>query len=83
VKWQDNQGHLLVAGKTLGGSGSLNGASWTKGAASQYNLLPALTGDDSWGWDEFNQCMLLAENFHPPSADQTKRKGADYHPSYQ
>lgn len=28
----------LVAGHTLGGSGSINGASWTKGASSQVRL---------------------------------------------
>ncbi|KAI7060023.1 hypothetical protein KC352_g43819, partial [Hortaea werneckii] len=31
VPWQNDTGLLLVAGRTLGGSGSINGASWTKG----------------------------------------------------
>jgi choline dehydrogenase len=47
VPWQNNTGLALVAGKTLGGSGSINGASWTKGDKTQYDLLPILTGDDS------------------------------------
>lgn len=79
VPWQDDpDGLLLVAGKTLGGSGSLNGASWTKGAASQYDLLPMLTGDPSWGWEEFNEHMLKAEHFIPPSVNQTVGRGAHF-----
>lgn len=31
VAWQDGAELPLIAGKMLGGSGSLNGASWTKG----------------------------------------------------
>lgn len=78
VKWQNGSELLLVAGKLLGGSGSLNGASWTKGAKSQYNLLPALTGDDSWGWDGLEAYMKKAENFHPPTDEQREQKGAQY-----
>lgn len=44
VPWQNDNGLLLVAGRTLGGSGSINGASWTKGDKTQYDLLPVLTG---------------------------------------
>ncbi|KAK4503880.1 hypothetical protein PRZ48_004795 [Zasmidium cellare] len=78
VPWQDDEELLLVAGKTLGGSGSLNGASWTKGAKSQYDLLPFLTGDDSWSWEAFNEYMLKAENFHEPTEEQHDIKGAEY-----
>ncbi|CAK4032527.1 alcohol oxidase [Lecanosticta acicola] len=76
VEWQGGSRLQLVAGKTLGGSDSLNGASWTKGARSQYDLLPALTGDDSWAWTPFNQHMLKAENFHTPTTEQRDEKGA-------
>lgn len=81
IPWQNNASLLLVAGKTLGGSGSINGASWTKGAASQYDILPLLTGDDSWGWDEFNPYMLKAEGFNTPELDKQVTKGADYEPT--
>lgn len=70
VESQDSKGLLLVAGKTLGGSGSLNGASWTKGPKTQYDILPLLTGDASWGWEAFNEYMLKAENFEVPDADE-------------
>lgn len=78
VKWQNDSEQLLVAGKLLGGSGSLNGASWTKGAKSQYNLLPVLTGDDSWGWKGLGKYMKKAEHFHQPSDEQRDEKGAHY-----
>lgn len=71
----------LVAGKMLGGSGSLNGASWTKGPKTQYDLLPLLTGDDSWSFDNLNKYMLRAEKFHSPIAAEVA-KGARYLPEY-
>jgi choline dehydrogenase-like flavoprotein len=77
VPWQNNTGLLLVAGKTLGGSGSLNGASWTKGDKTQYDLLPLLTGDDSWSFDALNEIMLDIEEFHDPTPEQVA-KGAQF-----
>lgn len=77
IPWQNNTGLPLVAGKTLGGSGSLNGASWTKGDKTQYDLLPVLTGDDSWSFDSLNEIMLDIEEFHEPSPEQVV-KGAQY-----
>ena len=77
VPWQNNTGLLLVAGRTLGGSGSLNGASWTKGDKTQYDLLPVLTGDDSWSFDALNEIMLDMEEFHDPTPEQVA-KGAQY-----
>ncbi|KAK5121282.1 hypothetical protein LTR85_005448 [Meristemomyces frigidus] len=79
VSSQNGSELLLVAGRTLGGSGSINGASWTKGPSSQYDLLPLLTGDESWGWEPFNQHMLRAEHFNPPGEDEIAR-GAQYDP---
>lgn len=77
VPWQNDTGLLLVAGRTLGGSGSLNGASWTKGDKTQYDLLPVLTGDDSWSFDALNEIMLDIEEFHDPTPEQVA-KGAQY-----
>jgi choline dehydrogenase len=77
VPWQNDTGLLLVAGRTLGGSGSINGASWTKGDKTQYNLLPVLTGDDSWSFDSLNEIMLSIEDFHEPS-DANIAKGANF-----
>lgn len=73
IPWQNDTGLLLVAGKTLGGSGSINGASWTKGDKSQYDLLRMLTGDASWGFDSVNKLMLGAENFHEPTPKQVDK----------
>ncbi|KAK8219939.1 hypothetical protein M8818_000354 [Zalaria obscura] len=67
ISWRNGTQLPMVAGKTLGGSGSINGASWTKGPKSQYDLLPVLTGDKSWGWEGLNEYMLGAENFNVPT----------------
>ncbi|KAM0718641.1 hypothetical protein Q7P37_005712 [Cladosporium fusiforme] len=77
IREQNNTGLLLVAGKTLGGSGSINGASWTKGDKTQYDLLPVLTGDESWSFDALNEIMLDVENFHEPTNDHSA-KGAEF-----
>jgi choline dehydrogenase len=77
VPWQNDTGLLLVAGKTLGGSGSINGASWTKGDKTQYDLLPVLTGDDSWSFDALNEIMLSIEDFHEPTGEHIA-KGANF-----
>ena len=77
ISWRNGTRLPMAAGKTLGGSGSINGASWTKGPKTQYDLLPLLTGDESWGWDGLNQYMLGAEHFYAPS-NELKSKGADY-----
>jgi choline dehydrogenase len=77
ISWRNGTKLPMAAGKTLGGSGSLNGASWTKGPKTQYDLLPLLTGDESWGWDGLNQYMLGAEHFYAPS-NELMSKGADY-----
>lgn len=77
IPWRNNETLPMAAGKTLGGSGSINGASWTKGPKTQYDLLPYLTGDNSWGFDVFNSKMLDAEHFNPPSPE-LKAKGAMY-----
>lgn len=77
VPWQNDTGLLLVAGRTLGGSGSINGASWTKGDKTQYDLLPELTGDDSWSFDALNEIMLEIEDFHEPTQEHIA-KGANH-----
>ncbi|KAG9956562.1 alcohol oxidase, partial [Aureobasidium melanogenum] len=77
IPWRNGTKLPMAAGKTLGGSGSINGGSWTKGPKTQYDLLPLLTGDNSWGWDGLNQYMLGAEHFYAPS-NELKAKGADY-----
>ncbi|KAK5741902.1 hypothetical protein LTR17_003650 [Elasticomyces elasticus] len=88
VPWQNNTRLDLVAGRTLGGSGvrimkntssgrAINGASWTKGPSSQYDLLPLLNGDGSWAWEPYNEYMLKAEHFNLPLNPQ-KLRGASY-----
>lgn len=81
IPWQNDTGLLLVAGRTLGGSGSINGASWTKGDKTQYDLLPVLTGDDSWSWEAVNELMLSIEEFHEPNERQIAL-GAEYEEEY-
>ncbi|ORY61805.1 uncharacterized protein BCR38DRAFT_347929 [Pseudomassariella vexata] len=81
ISWRNGETLPMIAGHTLGGSGSINGASWTKAPKSQYDLLPLVTGDESWAFDSFNEIMLSAEKFTPPTQALTS-KGANYVPAY-
>ncbi len=38
-------------GKALGGCSSINGMIYMRGQARDYNAWAAITGDDSWSWD--------------------------------
>lgn len=49
----------------------------TEGPKSQYDLLPVLTGDDSWSFESFNEYMLRAERFNRPTQLEIS-KGAQY-----
>ncbi|KDQ08161.1 hypothetical protein BOTBODRAFT_38148 [Botryobasidium botryosum FD-172 SS1] len=78
-------GRGMLAGRTLGGSSSVNGATWTRGAISQYDALSELLdpadANLGWNWDGLFSYMKKAENFSAPTDDQ-KAKGADYTESY-
>lgn len=67
----------MVAARSLGGGTMLNGATWTKGSKSQYDLWAQLAGDDQWGWTAFQETMKRAEHFYPPMENQTAI-GAQY-----
>lgn len=81
IPWRGGYEMPIVAGKTIGGSGSINGASWTKGPKTQYDILPDLIGNDSWAFDEFNKYMLATEHFSPPHPAEVE-KGAKFDPKY-
>jgi choline dehydrogenase len=40
-----------VRGKALGGSSSVNGMIYNRGAKADWDGLAAVTGNDAWGWD--------------------------------
>lgn len=81
ISWRNGTTLPMAAGKTLSGSDAINGASWTKGPKTQYDLLPYIIGDESWGFDELNKHMLSAEHFNPPD-EALVAKGAQYEAQY-
>ncbi|KAJ7773879.1 hypothetical protein B0H16DRAFT_1763391 [Mycena metata] len=54
--WQypAESGHIIDAGKTLGGSSSINGGVWTRGSSAQYDawttFLEPSEADVGWNW---------------------------------
>ncbi|KAI0032423.1 glucose oxidase [Vararia minispora EC-137] len=73
-------GRTISGGKTLGGSSSINGATWTRGMRAQYDaftlLLDPEDADKGWNWDGLFPYMKKAEGFTPPN-DTQRAAGAD------
>ncbi|MBC7700535.1 GMC family oxidoreductase N-terminal domain-containing protein [Aquabacterium sp.] len=51
-------------GKTLGGSSSINGMIYMRGQARDYDHWAALTGDETWRWDQVLPYFKQHENHH-------------------
>ncbi|EPQ29833.1 uncharacterized protein PFL1_02506 [Pseudozyma flocculosa PF-1] len=67
----------LRAGKTIGGSTSINGAAWNRGHRSQYDNLATLVGDQGFNFQGLQAAMNKAESFVPPDSTQ-KNLGVTY-----
>ncbi|KAF9517618.1 GMC oxidoreductase [Hydnum rufescens UP504] len=80
-----DQGRSILAGKTLGGSSSINGAAWTRGLKQQYDswlqLLDPADANSGWDWNGMFSYMKKAESFTPPNSGQLA-KGANSISSY-
>ncbi|KAK7038486.1 glucose oxidase [Favolaschia claudopus] len=79
-----DEGRVVTQGKTLGGSSSINGGTWTRGSAAQYDswstLLEKSEANLGWNWKGMLHYMRKAENFFPPTPEQVA-KGAEAIPS--
>jgi len=51
-------------GKTLGGSSSINGMIYMRGQSRDYDQWAALTGDDSWRWDQVLPAFKQHEDYY-------------------
>lgn len=67
-------GQVISGGKTLGGSSSINGGTWTRGMRAQYDAFTALLEpgdvDKGWNWDGLFAYMKKSERYSPPNATQ-------------
>ncbi|KAA1475429.1 alcohol oxidase [Dentipellis sp. KUC8613] len=83
--WDTDQNRTIHGGKTLGGSSSINGATWTRGMKEQYDswseFLDPSEANAGWNWDGIFPYMKKAEGFHPPNATQ-RAVGANDVPEY-
>ncbi|QRV93302.1 GMC oxidoreductase [Ceratobasidium sp. AG-Ba] len=80
-----DQGKAIVAGKTLGGSSSINGAAFTRGLAAQYDswssLLTPSEQSLDWNSNSLFSYMKKSEGFSAPNSGQAA-KGAQSNPAY-
>ncbi|KAG8718647.1 hypothetical protein FRC08_004742 [Ceratobasidium sp. 394] len=80
-----DQGKTILAGKTLGGSSSINGAAFTRGLAAQYDawssLLTPAEQSLNWNWNSLFSYMKKSEGFSAPNPGQAA-KGAQSVASY-
>ncbi|KAJ3564746.1 hypothetical protein NP233_g8094 [Leucocoprinus birnbaumii] len=92
MKGINNRAVAYPRGHLLGGSSSINGMVYTRGAASDYDRWAKVTGDQGWSWDRL-QPYLKKHNwsstrqcprFSPHSADEatlavTQELGGEFH----
>jgi choline dehydrogenase len=57
-------------GKTLGGSSSINGMIYMRGQARDYDHWAALTGDDSWCWEQVLPDFKRHEDYYHGADDK-------------
>jgi choline dehydrogenase len=63
--------HVMPRGKVLGGTSSLNGMVWLRGAQSDYDRWAAL-GCDGWGWPQVASAFAQLEQWQRPAQLQPK-----------
>ncbi|KAG8812464.1 hypothetical protein FRC17_002019 [Serendipita sp. 399] len=70
-RYPTEEGKNITAGKTLGGGSSINGTTWTRGQAAQYNawgsLLTPAEAHLGWNWNNLFEYMKKASCFLSPS----------------
>ncbi|KZV75304.1 GMC oxidoreductase [Peniophora sp. CONT] len=80
-QYQTVDSKTISGGKTLGGSSSINGGTWTRGMKAQYDafttLLEPEDTDKGWDWEGLFHYMKKAERFSLPNATQ-RALGADF-----
>ncbi|KAI0310913.1 GMC oxidoreductase-domain-containing protein [Amylostereum chailletii] len=86
TSWQtESPNREILGGTTLGGSSSINGATWTRGMAAQYDAMTTLLEPEDanagWDWNGLFSYMKKAETFSAPN-DQQRAKGANSIASY-
>ena len=74
-----NSSSLLIAGKALGGTSTINGATYVRAQKAQIDAWERL-GNAGWNWESLLPYYKKAENLHPPDAMLTAR-GAEYEPN--
>jgi choline dehydrogenase-like flavoprotein len=74
-----------TSGKTLGGSTSINGATWTRAGKEAYDALPrflgGMHGEGRWAWASMSEYMKKSESFRAPEEWQAEL-GAGYNASF-
>ncbi|OWW21581.1 GMC family oxidoreductase [Noviherbaspirillum denitrificans] len=55
---------IYPRGKVLGGCSSINGMIYMRGQARDYDEWAALTGDDSWRWENVLPVFKKSEDYH-------------------
>ncbi|KAF1021456.1 MAG: Alcohol dehydrogenase [acceptor] [Paracidovorax wautersii] len=62
-------------GKVLGGSSSINGMIYMRGQARDYDQWAALTGDDTWRWEQVLPAFKAHEDHYRLDAPQPGQRG--------
>lgn len=68
---------IYPRGKVMGGCSSINGMIYMRGQARDYDEWAALTGDDSWRWQNVLPVFKKSEDYHQ-GADEFHGAGGEW-----
>ncbi|KAF2164106.1 GMC oxidoreductase [Zasmidium cellare ATCC 36951] len=78
-EYTDGKVLTFNAGKALGGTSTINGATYVRASRAQIDAWEDL-GNEGWNWDSLWPYYLKSEHFQPPTPDLVA-KGAEYEAS--
>jgi choline dehydrogenase len=69
------KGEQWAYGKGLGGSSAVNGTTYFRGQAGDYNQWNGGGNGEEWNWDQMERVFGEIEDFHGPSPDPSRGRG--------
>ncbi|RPA84947.1 alcohol oxidase [Ascobolus immersus RN42] len=78
IESMNNRVVYCRAAKVAGGGSAVNGMTYDRGSARDYDDWGKYIGDSSWGWDGLLPYFKKLETFTPPNAEQVRQFGIEW-----
>src|SRR5690606_14913865 len=81
IESMNNRVSFCRAAKVAGGGSAVNGMTYDRGSARDYDDWAEYIGDPSWGWTGLLEYFKKLETFTPPNAEQVAQLGIEWDPN--